>query len=196
MGKLLVSIVKDEITSKDEIVSLTLTYWILVAVMILGAIGSAIPHFPGTSMILGAILIWSVATGFAGVGFPLIAIFVVLILGAAIEYLAIYWGAEKVGASSWSKFGAIVGMVVGLLGFIPALPIGGPIFGLLFGAIVGAFLGEFCYRGSLQWGDRFKQSAKVCIGIVVGSIVGNLIEAFLSIVAVVIFIWNTYPPIG
>jgi uncharacterized protein len=177
-------------------VSLTLLYWILIAVMVLGAIGSAIPHFPGTSLILGAILIWSIATSFAGVGFPLIAIFIVLILGAAIEYLAIYLGAEKVGASSWSKFGTIVGAIVGLLGLIPALPVGGPIFGLLFGAIIGAFLGEFCYRGNLQLAERLQQSFKVCIGIVVGSIVGNLIEAFLAIVAVAIFIWNTYPPIG
>jgi uncharacterized protein len=176
--------------------SLTLLYWILVGIMVLGAIGSAIPHFPGTSLILGAILIWNIATGFAGVGFPLIAIFIVLILGAAIEYLAIYWGAEKVGASNWSKFGAIFGMIVGLLGLIPALPIGGPIFGLLLGAILGAFFGEFFYRRHLEFFDRLKQSGRVCLGIVVGSIVGNLVEAFLAIVAVGIFIGNTYPPIG
>lgn len=176
--------------------SLTLLYWILVAVMVVGALGSIVPHFPGTSLILGSILIWSVATNFAGIGWSTIAIFIALILGAAIEYLAIYLGAEKVGASSWSKFGAIAGAIVGLLGLIPALPVGGPIFGLLIGTTIGAFLGEFCYRGGLQLVDRLQQALKVCIGIVVGSLVGNLIEALLAIVAVGIFIWSTYPPIG
>ena len=60
-------------------------YWIVLAIMIVGVIGAIIPGLPGSSFILAAILIWSIATKFAGIGFPLILIFIVLILSAVVE---------------------------------------------------------------------------------------------------------------
>ena len=102
-------------------------YWILVVIMLLGAVGELIPGMPGASIILGAILVWSLATQFAGIGWPIVAVFAILILSAAVEFIAAYWGAKQFGASKWGQFGAIVGLVVGFLGLLPALPFGGPI---------------------------------------------------------------------
>jgi hypothetical protein len=175
--------------------NLTILYWIVLAMMGIGVIGAIIPGLPGSSIILVAILIWSVATKFTGVGLPLVFIFIVLILSAGIEYLAVYLGAKQVGASKWSQFGAIAGMVLGFFGFLPALPFGGPLFGVLAGAIIGAFVGEFLYRSNLELGDRIQQSFKVSVGVVVGSIIGNVIEAFLAALAVIIFIISTWPPL-
>jgi uncharacterized protein len=120
---------------------ITTIYWIVLAVMGIGVIGAVIPGLPGSSIILLAILGWSIFTGFAGVGWPLILIFVVLILSGLVEYLALYFGSQQSGASKWSQYGAIAGMVLGFVGLLPALPFGGPLVGVLLGAVIGAFVG-------------------------------------------------------
>ena len=167
-------------------------YWIVLAIMAIGVIGAIIPGLPGGSIILAAILGWSIVTEFAGVGWPLILIFIVLILSAGVEYLGVYLGSKQVGASKWSQYGAIAGMALGFLGLLPAFLVGGPLFGILVGAVVGAFTGEYLYRSNLDSDDRIRQSFKASIGIVVGSIIGNVIEALLAAVAVAIFILSTW----
>lgn len=173
--------------------NLTLLYWLVIAVMLVGVVGAIIPGLPGTSLILLAIAVWYIATGFAGVGWPLIAIFSILILSAVVDFLATYWGPQRLGASKWAQYGAMAGLALGIFGLLPALPLGGPLFGILIGPILGAFFGEFLYRRDTQLGERTKLSLKACLGVIVGSIVGNLIEALLAIVAVVIFVFSTWP---
>lgn len=171
---------------------ITTIYWIVLAIMMVGVIGAIIPGLPGSSFILFAILIWSIATDFAGIGLPMILIFSVLILSAGVEYLALYLGSKQSGASKWSQYGAIIGMVMGFVGFLPAFPIGGPLIGVLFGAILGAFIGEYLYRGQLDFMDRTKQAFKASTGIVIASIIGNVIEAMLAALAVAIFVISTW----
>ncbi len=174
--------------------SLTILYWVLIAVMLVGVVGAVVPGIPGPSLILVAILVWGIATGFAGIGWPLIAVFVVLILSAGVDFLATYWGTRQVGGSHWGQIGAIVGLVVGFLGFLPALPFGGPILGIFIGPVLGAFLGEFLYRRDLALGPRIQLALKVSVAIVVSSLIGNLLEGLLAIAAVVIFVVSTWPP--
>jgi hypothetical protein len=174
--------------------SLTLLYWILVAVMIVGVFGTFLPGIPGASLILLAILIWSIATKF--IGLPFVIIFIILILSAMVDYLAVYWGAKQVNASKWAQFGAIAGIVFGFLGLLPAILIGGPLLGVFFGAILGGFIGEFLYRTNLELSDRITQAAKVSLGMIVGLLFGNVVEAFLAAIAVGIFIATTFPPVG
>lgn len=171
---------------------ITTIYWIVLAIMAIGIIGAIIPGLPGSSFILLAILIWSVATNFAGIGLPMVFIFTVLILSAGVEYLALYFGAKQSGASKWSQYGAIIGMVMGFVGFLPALPVGGPLVGILLGAVSGAFIGEYLYCHQLDSADRIKQAFKASTGIVIASIIGNVIEALLAALAVVIFVISTW----
>ena len=171
---------------------ITTIYWIVLALMGVGVIGAIIPGLPGSSIILVAILIWCVATGFANIGLPLIFIFAVLILSAVVEYLALYLGAKQSGASKWSQYGAVAGMVLGFVGLLPALPLGGPLFGILFGAILGAFVGEYFYRSNLDSDERLRQSLKASAGVVIASLIGNVIEALLAALAVAIFIYSTW----
>ncbi len=171
---------------------LTTLYWIVLALMGIGVIGAIIPGLPGGSIILVAILIWSIATDFAGIGWPMMVIFGVLILSSAVEYLALYFGVKQSGASKWSQYGAIAGMILGFVGLLPALPLGGPLFGVLFGAILGAFVGEYLYRHDLDSAARMQQALKASAGVVVASLVGNIIEALLAALAVAIFIYSTW----
>jgi uncharacterized protein YqgC (DUF456 family) len=172
--------------------SITIIYWVLIAVMLVGVIGAVVPAIPGPSLILGAILVWIVVQGFNVNWLPLIAIFVILIMSAGVGFLATYWGARQVGASRWGQIGAIAGLVLGVLGLLPALPVGGPVLGILVGPLLGAIMGEFIYRRELPLGERTKQSVKAGVGVVVGSLIGNLIEGLLALAAVIIFVVSTW----
>ena len=173
--------------------SITILYWILIAVMLVGVVGAVVPAIPGPSLILGAILVWTVVQGFGNVSWtPLIVVFVILILSAGVEFLASYWGAKQAGASKWGQIGALIGLGLGFFGLLPALPFGGPLIGILLGPLIGAFIGEFIYRRELEFVARTKVAFKAGIGVVVGSLIGNLIEGILALVAVVIFVWSTW----
>lgn len=171
---------------------LTILYWILIALMLVGVVGAVIPGIPGPSLILVAILIWCIFTKFAIPILPLSLIFIALILSAAVEWLGSYWGAKQVGASKWGQTGMFAGMAIGFFGLLPALPFGGPIAGILLGGLLGGFIGEYLYRSNLPTSERLKTAGKVTLGIGFGALIGNLIEVVLAIVAVAIFVWATW----
>ncbi len=174
--------------------SLTLLYWILIAVMLVGVIGAVVPGIPGSSLILVAILIWGFIQGFNAVSWALGVAIVVLLISVGIDFLATYWGAKQAGASKWGQIGAIIGLVLGILGLLPALPVGGPLLGILLGPFLGAFIGEFLYRHQVELQERVKLSFKASLGIIIGSAIGNLIQGFLAITTVIVFVITTWPP--
>lgn len=167
-------------------------YWVLIAAMLVGVIGSVIPGIPGSGLILAAIIIWGIASGFGTVAVALILAILVFAISEVIDLVAIYWGARRFGASKWGQIGSVVGLVLGLLGLLPLLPVGGPLFGLIAGALIGAFVGEFLYRSNLEFEPRLKTSLKAGIGVVVGSIVGNIIQGLLALVTVIFFVVTTW----
>jgi uncharacterized protein YqgC (DUF456 family) len=168
-------------------------YWILVVVMLVGIIGAVVPALPGSSLILGAILVWGFVNGFRDVGLALGVTIAVLLISVGIDFLSAYLGAKQAGASNWGQTGAMIGLVLGFLGFLPALPFGGPLLGILIGPLLGAIVGEFLYRKDLAFEARIKLAFKASIGIVVGSFVGNLIEGILATACVVVFLVTTWP---
>ncbi|MGQ4646156.1 DUF456 family protein [Lyngbya aestuarii] len=174
--------------------SLTVLYWLLLALMLVGVIGAVVPGIPGSSLIVVAILVWGVASGFGGLSWAIAVACLVLLLSVAIDFLATYWGAKGVGASKWGQIGAIIGLILGFFGLLPAWLIGGPLLGILVGPLLGAFIGEFLYRRELELEPRIRLASKASLGIVVGSVIGNLIEGMLAFAAVVVFVFTTWPP--
>lgn len=172
---------------------ITILYWVLVAVMVVGAIGAVLPGIPGAILILAAIVVWGTVQGFSGVALALGIAVVVTLLSFGIDFLASYWGAKQLGASKWGQIGSIVGLLVGVFGLLPALPIGGPLLGILLGPLVGAIIGEFLYRRELELTARAKLSLQAGIGIVVGSLVGKLIQGLLALAVVAVFVFTTWP---
>ncbi len=167
-------------------------YWVLVLVMLVGVAGAFIPALPGASLIVAAIVIWGAIKGFASVGVALGVAIAVLILSLLIDFLAGYLGAKKAGASDWGQWGATIGLILGILGLLPTLPVGGPLVGMLFGPLLGAFVGEFLYRRELQFWQRTNTSLKASLGIMVGSLVGTLMQGLLAFASVVIFLFTTW----
>ncbi|MBW4644117.1 MAG: DUF456 family protein [Goleter apudmare HA4340-LM2] len=162
-------------------------YWLLIAVMLVGIIGAVVPAIPGSTLILTAIIIWGiVSSSFTAIKIPLIVTGIVLLLSIGVDFLAGYLGAKQAGASKWGQIGAFVGLILGFLGFLPALPFGGPLLGILLGPLLGAIIGEYLYQRQLRL------AVKAGIGIVVGTLVGNLIQGVLAIAAVVVFLLTTW----
>ncbi|MBV8884446.1 MAG: DUF456 family protein [Chroococcidiopsidaceae cyanobacterium CP_BM_RX_35] len=174
----------------------TILYWILVAVMVVGVIGSIFPGFPGTILVLVGIVIWGATQGFSSVYLALGFTIVVLLLNFGIDFLASFWGAKQFGASKWGQIGAVVGLLLGVFGFLPVLTFGGPLIGIIVGPLVGAIAGEFLYRRELELAERAKLSLQAGVGIVVGSLVGKLIQVLLALVAVAVFIFTTWDAAG
>lgn len=166
--------------------NLALLYWLLVAVMGVGVVGAVVPGLPGVILMVIAIVIWGMVTGFAGVGIPLTVAIVALLANLAIDFLATYLGAKQAGASRWGQIGAIVGLLLGVFGLLPALPFGGPLIGLIFGPLLGAVVGEYLYRK--DWKVAFKAG----LGIIVGTLVGSLVEGLLALLVLIVFLVTTW----
>jgi uncharacterized protein len=167
-------------------------YCLLVLVMVVGIAGAVIPALPGSSLILVAIIVWGAVKGFSSVTVALGVAIAVFLLSLLVDFLSSYIGAKKAGASDWGQWGAMIGLVLGIFGLLPALPVGGPLIGMFFGPLVGAFVGEFLYRRELELKERVKISLKATVGIIVGTIVGNIIQGVLALATVIVFLITTW----
>jgi uncharacterized protein len=169
-----------------------LIYVALLLLTLVGVIGAVVPVMPGPILILGA----SIGAGFLykwdNVTITLIVSSVVLLMCFAIEQLSGIWGAQKAGASHWGQIGSIVGLFLGFIGLLPALPVGGPLVGLFFGPFIGAVVGELLYPRQVPIVDRATISVKAGVGIVLGSVLGLIIQGLLSLFAAIVFAATTW----
>jgi len=170
-------------------------YWTLILIMFIGVAGAIIPGLPGAGLILSAVLIWGFVHGWAGLTWAVSVAIAVFALSTIIDILATYVGAKQAGASNWGQIGCMVGLFLGVFGLLPALPFGGPIIGMFIGPTLGAFIGEFLYRRDVALRERAILSGKATLGILVGTIVGRIIQTVLALVAVIIFIVDSWPPV-
>ncbi|MFG3816067.1 MULTISPECIES: DUF456 domain-containing protein [Limnothrix] len=170
----------------------TILYLGLIAMALVGVLGSFIPAIPGPSLVVLAVVIWGAVKGWALVTTALWVSIAVLVLSLLIDNLAGIIGAQKAGASQWGQIGSIVGLLLGFFGLLPALPIGGPLAGILLGPVLGAVVGEMLYRRTVPLVPRFKVSLKAALGILLGSIIGNVIQGLLALMAAIVFVGTTW----
>ena len=117
-------------------------WWAALLVQLLAIPGAVLPVLPGLVLLPVGALLWCWAVGF-GVGWPALLLASLLcLLGWAADLLAMVLGASRLQASRWAYVGAAIGLVVGMLGLLPALPVGGPLLGALLGPLLGASLAE------------------------------------------------------
>jgi uncharacterized protein YqgC (DUF456 family) len=125
--------------------------------------------------------------GFA-VGWPVLALAVaLLLLGWGADLLGVVLGAARLQASRWAYVGAGLGLLLGVLGLLPALPVGGPLLGALLGPLLGAALGELFaeWRAGLRGGlTVLQRAALVGLAVVSGMLVSKLAQALLALIGV------------
>lgn len=157
----------------------TVAYLLLVLACLVGVLVTPIA-LPGTLIILGAAAIYAWGTGFATIGWPLLATLAgIALLAEVAEWLTGALGARRAGGSRRAAWLAIAGAFVGgLLGAGAGFGLGA-IPGALVGAFVGAFLGEVSLEGDWErarqvgwgalvgraWGIAVKGAAAVAMTI-------------------------------
>jgi len=136
--------------------------------LILGFIGCIIPALPGPPLSFIALLTLAIAQGFVEplTSTLIIIMLVVTIMVTVIDYIVPAAGAKKYGSSKWGIWGAIIGMILGIIYFPP------------FGMIVGAFLGAVGIE--LIVGKTSKEALKAGWGVFIGTMLGTLLKLIAS----------------
>jgi uncharacterized protein len=159
-------------------------FWWLIAIILfaVGLIGTVLPVFPGTTIILAAAIIHRLMLGpEKSVGWRTITILVLLTLGSyAIDVVGGYFGAKYFGATRWGTFGAIIGALLGLFfGII----------GLLVGPVLGAIVGEFIA------GKRMIDAGRAGWGSLLGNLGGMIGKLVIALMMISIFFLSAPSPI-
>jgi len=158
--------------------------WWLIAIILfaVGLIGTVLPVFPGTTVILAAAFIHRLMLGSGkSVGWTVLGIMVALtLLSYGLDFLSGYLGAKHFGASKWGTFGAIVGALVGLFfGLI----------GLFIGPVIGAITGEFIA------GKKMIDAGRAGWGSLLGHLGGMIGKLAIALVMITLFLMNVPSPL-
>jgi uncharacterized protein YqgC (DUF456 family) len=100
-------------------------------------------------------------------------------------------------ATRWAYIGSGLGLVAGLVGLLPALPVGGPLVGALVGPLLGAAIGELL-TAPTSLGPfgvlRLRRSLLVGLAVVAGMLVSRLAQFILALLGVLGFVLLTAGP--
>jgi uncharacterized protein YqgC (DUF456 family) len=160
-----------------------LLWWLIVIVLFaVGLIGTVLPVFPGTTIILAAAIIHRLMLGpEKSVGWLTLAILVLLTLASyAIDVVSGYFGAKYFGATRWGTFGAIIGALFGL--FFGVI-------GLFVGPVLGAIVGEFIA------GKRMIAAGRAGWGSLLGNLAGMIGKLMIALAMITIFLVSAPSPV-
>jgi uncharacterized protein len=149
-----------------------LFWWSVTQVlMAIGLIGTVLPIFPGTAVILAAAILHRIVLGAEkSIGWPSILVLLLLTLASyAIDFAGGWFGAWRFGATRWGMLGAVAGAVVGLFFGLP---------GLLLGPVLGALAGE------IIGGKRLVPAGRAGWGALLGNVVGLLGKLLIALAMV------------
>ena len=136
--------------------------WTIVsAILILvGIFGTVAPFLPGPPLVLGGLLVYGLATHFAGFSGWTIGIFVALtVVSFFVDLFLPALGARGKRVSHYTVMSAFLGTALGVL-------VLGPI-GIIAGPILGAFLAEYLATWNVD--AAMQVARKVLIAFVIGT---------------------------
>jgi uncharacterized protein len=159
-----------------------LLWWFITIVLFaVGLIGTVLPVFPGTAIILAAAIIHRIMLGpEKSIGWRTIVVLVLLTFATyALDFLSGYFGARYFGATKWGMFGAILGALIGIFfGII----------GLFVAPVIGAILGEFVA------GKRMIAAGRAGWGSLLGNLGGMISKLVIALVMITIFFMTVPTP--
>lgn len=136
-------------------------------VILVGLVGIVVPVLPGSILILGAVLVWTVSDG-SGTAWTVFAVATtVLVLGAIVKYVIPGRGLRSAGVPNRTiMFGGLLGIV----GFFVV-----PVIGLVIGFVLGVYLSEVRRVGRhLAWPSTVAAMKAVGLSIFVELVAGFL----------------------
>jgi uncharacterized protein YqgC (DUF456 family) len=166
-------------------------WWVALAIQAMAIPGTVLPVLPGLALLPLGAAVWVWAAGWSAAWPELALASVILLLGWGADALGLVLGAARLEATRWAYVGAAIGLVVGLLGLLPALPAGGPLLGALVGPLMGASIGEFCSAPSALGPLgllRLRRSLLVGLAVVAGMLVSRVAQFLLALLGVLGFV--------
>src|SRR5437660_4533975 len=152
-----------------------LFWWLFTVVLFaVGLIGTVLPMFPGTIVILAGAIIHRIMLGpEKSIGWPSRAVLSRRALATyALDFLSGYLGAKYFGATKWGMIGAVLGAVIGMFfGII----------GLFVGPVIGAIAGEFLA------GKRMMDAGRAGWGSLMGNLGGMIAKLVIGLAMIAIF---------
>ncbi|HZW67180.1 MAG TPA: DUF456 family protein [Pseudogracilibacillus sp.] len=152
-----------------------LLLWVLIALLfILSFIGIVVPIIPGVLLLWIGFLVYHFfinAHDLSLFFWITVGLFTFVLLGADF-YLNLYF-VEQFGGSKWSKWGALIGMFLGIFIYPP--------FGILLVPLIIVFIIEV----SLQ--NSFKKGSLAALGTLAGFLSGAVAKVMLQVVMIIIF---------
>lgn len=146
-----------------------------VILIFIGIIGCVIPGIAGPPFTFLALICLSIVKKWEPFSAKLLIVLGTLtVLVQALDYLLPAVGAKKFGATKYGFWGAIIGMLLGVI-FVPPL-----------GIIIGAFLGAI--SGEIIAGKEASKALKAGWGVFVGMMVGMTLKLILAGVMTFYFI--------
>ena len=168
-------------------------WWIALLVQLLAVPGTLLPLLPGLIWLPVGAVIWLGAVGWDQAWPELVLALVLFGLGLLADLLALGLASARLEASRWSAAGAGLGLLVGVLGLLPALPFGGPLLGALFGPWLGATLVEVWFATmpprNLEWPAALRQGAVVGLAVVAGLLISRLAQFLMALLGIAGFLF-------
>ncbi|HET7534353.1 MAG TPA: DUF456 domain-containing protein [Nocardioidaceae bacterium] len=136
-------------------------------VILVGLVGIVVPVLPGSILILGAVLVWTVSDG-SGTAWTVFAVATtVLVLGAIVKYVIPGRGLRSAGVPNRT---VMFGGLLGIVGFFVV-----PVIGLVIGFVLGVYLSEVRRVGRhLAWPSTVAAMKAVGLSIFVELVAGFL----------------------
>ena len=167
-------------------------WWIALLVQLLLIPGSFLPLLPGLIWLPVGALVWMGAVGWTQAWPEFVLALVLFGLGLIADLLALGLASARLKASRWSAAGAGVGLLVGVLGLLPALPFGGPLLGALLGPWLGATLVETWVTTkpprNLGWLEALRQGSIVGLAVVAGLLISKIAQFLMALVGLAGFV--------
>jgi uncharacterized protein YqgC (DUF456 family) len=157
-------------------------WFITVTLFAVGLIGTVLPVFPGTIIILAGALLHRMMLGpEKSIGWGTIIVLVLLTAASyALDFLSGYFGARYFGATKWGMFGALLGALIGIFFGIV---------GLFVGPVIGAVAGEFIA------GKRMIDAGRAGWGSLLGNLGAMIGKLFIALVMITIFFVTVPSPL-
>jgi len=138
----------------------------------------------GNWLILAAVILAYVFTGFQYFNIPVIIfLFILALAGEALESIAAGYGAKRYGGAKGAIIAALVGSIAGAILGTPLIPI--PVVGTLLGACLGAFFGAAGYEMFVME-KEMGVALRTGFGAALGRIGGVFAKLFIGVVMVAV----------
>lgn len=137
-------------------------------ILILGLVGCIVPALPGPPLSFIALLMLAIVKKFEPplTGNLILIMAIITVAVTVLDYIIPVLGAKKYKSSNWGMWGAVAGMIIGVIYFPP------------FGMLIGAFLGAVVVE--LITGKKGKEAMKAGWGIFLGTMAGTIIKLIAS----------------